>query len=809
NYVRGVNDTSGSIDDNPFRGAPGSMDLVGEDGFISTNVADAWYNRQQYNGGGSLSSPANSNNPRGYPVRSPITGGYLAVNSTNDSTHGIQIDLAQTDVPVAWFVEQPGAASFEAVPNGAGYGTNPIPGVSADGTDPNARDNTLRVLQNTNTNTASPDQCTIFDNPLTLAPVGAIVNYGVGLSQIDKSDLRHGLVTGRRLNGENLVFATRDSGSGTRNGFANGICLDPSWAMGDNVGSRQSSSSNDNLGPNWQPTNLGGSSRMDAVVLDSRLGIGHTGAERLNRYKTSNNGNGGLDVLAIRNDIFGSPAATYNRPFIDNLLDNSADNGYNVIGPGNIASIGDRTAMSGPAQMENQAAADYLNNIAASVAAFSELPGADETLFSPGEFLAFRFIPNGTADFVAGPNGACDLVPAPNFNQDLQEFVRGASALGEDEFEFFDFTAAGDVPSRQTGITYLDGVPGGTSYIDESGDTVTYGTGLSQRNKISGDFNADLERNADDIADIVAAWEERDGGASWTPPSGDAGPSGDFVIDIVGDFNGDGSFDLLDVRYFMDGLALDTSTGNLDRGDAFEDADNASASGNLFGTSLATGAAYTAGASAADVAGNGSTPGFHPIGADGVIDAADLDSILLQYAELADGSLDWSNTNDAATPTRTGSRRDLSADVNGDLIVNIADLCEALDFLDTDYGDVNLDGSADAADLAIINANSGQAGGWADGDITGDGFVDAADAAAFGTDPCDGGGTNDRLCGDVNGDGGIDGSDFFAWVSAFGAQDLVPCDVNNDGSCDGSDFFAWVSFFGSPAGDPGDCQPLP
>ncbi|MEM8756463.1 MAG: hypothetical protein AAGF47_01610 [Planctomycetota bacterium] len=71
------------------------------------------------------------------------------------------------------------------------------------------------------------------------------------------------------------------------------------------------------------------------------------------------------------------------------------------------------------------------------------------------------------------------------------------------------------------------------------------------------------------------------------------------------------------------------------------------------------------------------------------------------------------------------------------------------------------------------------------------------------------GGGELRDCGDVNGDGVTDGSDFFAWTAAFGSGDLIPCDVNNDGNCDGSDFFAWTSFFGNPAGDPGDCAPLP
>ncbi len=805
NFARGVDDRSQAVANNPFWGNPGDANITGDDNFVSNlEVADGFMNRVSFNSGGVLSGTFNSNNPRAYPLRSTINGTYLAASSTNDNTHGIQIDLAPTDVPIAWFIEQAGSGEFDDVPNEAGYGTNPIPGVSNDGS-ADVRDNTLRVLQNTNTDTANPDECTIFDNALTLAPVGAIVNYGVGISEITNSDMRHGLVTGRMPSGENLVFATRDSGSGTRNGFANGVCVDPSWAMGDNIGARQSSSSNDNLGPNWQPTNLGGSSRMDAVVIDSRLAIGHTGAERLNRYKTSNNGTGAVDMLAIRNTIYGTVAATAARPFIDNILDNDADTGYNVIGPGNIATIGQfsETNPAAPTYMANQAAANYLRNIDAAVAAFAGDPGTTEDLFSPGEFLGFRFIPNGASDFVAGPGGACDL-QSGSTNQVLQDFVRGTSALGADEFEFFDFTSAGDAPSRQTGIVYLDGVAGGANYVNEGGSNVLYGALLDNRNKIAGDFNGDEARDADDIADLVGAWEERFAGGSWTPPAGLAGPSADFVLDIVGDFNGDGNFDTVDARYFLDGLAMDTTTGLLDRHAAFVAADDASASGNLFGTALLGGVAYTSGASAADVAGAaGTTPGFHPIGADGVVDGADIDYVFLQYSDLGDAELDWSDTSEAATPRRDGARRDLSADVNGDLLVNVDDVCKTLDFLGLDFGDLNRDGNVDGADDAIIAGNLGNAGGYFDGDLNGDGQINAADQALAGTDPC--AGVSGRLCADTNNNGVVEPGDFNAWIIQFNTNGPF-CDQNNNSICEPGDFNAWILNFNQGANGP-TCNP--
>ncbi|MEL7485518.1 MAG: GC-type dockerin domain-anchored protein, partial [Planctomycetota bacterium] len=274
---------------------------------------------------------------------------------------------------------------------------------------------------------------------------------------------------------------------------------------------------------------------------------------------------------------------------------------------------------------------------------------------------------------------------------------------------------------------------------------------------------------------------------------------------IIGDFNGDGSFDVIDARYFVDGLALDTSTGNLDRAAAFLAADNASFDGNAFNTALLGGAPYVAGASAADVAGAaGTTPGYHPIGADGVVDGQDIDYIFLQYSDLGDAELDWSDTAEASQPRRDGARRDLSADVTGDLLVNVEDVCATLDFLGLDFGDLNRDGSVDGADSAIISANLGLPGGYFDGDLNGDGQVDAADQSLAGTDPCDGG-TGGRLCADQNADGVVNPADFNVWVLNFNANSLL-ADVNQNGLVEPGDFNAWVSAFNLGANGP-TCNP--
>jgi hypothetical protein len=52
--------------------------------------------------------------------------------------------------------------------------------------------------------------------------------------------------------------------------------------------------------------------------------------------------------------------------------------------------------------------------------------------------------------------------------------------------------------------------------------------------------------------------------------------------------------------------------------------------------------------------------------------------------------------------------------------------------LNTQYGDANLDGRVSAADLNVLGANFGKAGGWAGGDFNGSDTVSAADLNILG-----------------------------------------------------------------------------
>src|SRR5690606_34742975 len=66
-------------------------------------------------------------------------------------------------------------------------------------------------------------------------------------------------------------------------------------------------------------------------------------------------------------------------------------------------------------------------------------------------------------------------------------------------------------------------------------------------------------------------------------------------------------------------------------------------------------------------------------------------------------------------------------DLNSDTHVEPADVGVLLGILGTQYGDANLDGQVNAADLAIWQGNYGTAGRWASGDFNGDANIDGRD----------------------------------------------------------------------------------
>jgi len=129
---------------------------------------------------------------------------------------------------------------------------------------------------------------------------------------------------------------------------------------------------------------------------------------------------------------------------------------------------------------------------------------------------------------------------------------------------------------------------------------------------------------------------------------------------------------------------------------------------------------------------------------DGLVDAADIDTLRASYADPAADPL-------------------FDLDGDGDADIDDTDVL-VHDILGTEYGDTNLDRIVDIVDLALMRAYFGRPDlGWAGADINGDGVTDLADLTILrgtfgfiGAPPADGAGAPD---GGLDGGGMVMGDD--------------------------------------------------
>jgi hypothetical protein len=830
-------------------------------------------------------------NPAGVPFRSSTDGLFLAQPWTvngSPSAGGVRNDVAPIDVASIWGVTQAGSPKWSRVPNTSGYGTSPEDSLAiGNGSGRLAAGASNRMVDLVegfnlnNYNGGVDDAKTIFDTEFTFAPIPAYANYGTGLIEATYTDMQHMYVTGRRQNGENLMIITRDVGSGTHNGHMNSFRIDPSWGTGENVGQLNTQVEHQQLGALFIPGNKGGSGALENTLRNVRLGISYSGGERWR----NNNIFQVAEIIGLRNDLNGRTAGDFARPTMDRLVNNGLTgeidpstgvaytrDGYRIGGRAVVATVGDPLQTSaanggygfiagetnpGTPAMENVHAAKFVNNLSRSTAAFNALPGSDDTVFSPGEFVAARFIPLNATDYVQTLTDGTVFAPSTILNQTLQNFqlsnaistfvtnnasyatpyVADASRNGRNPTRFGSDSLATTTVYSDGTAAVASGDPAFGFLADDGTTRLTYNTAGNTRNRIAGDFDGNGLRNVNDAEWLVRAWIERNGGANITLPSftganpgtGTAGSLASF--EILGDFTADGNFgrrqnggtpaspiwiaDRDDARYFADGLAIAVSgpnAGKLDRKAGFTAIDNAwlafgagsgaFAGANFFGTTKATGTAYAAGDSRGDIVGTGTNvPGYLPMHSNGVIDAADVNYVSTQIRLAADRSVEWSNLDEAQSA-------DLSADINGDLVINCDDVTElVVVILGTDIKDLNLDGSVTDADKMIAEGNVGVANAtWGQGDVNCDGVVDAADVALFG------GGL--PACGsiDFNGDGLFpDDSDLIEFLTVLAGGDCTTgtcgsIDFNGDGLFpDDNDLVDFLTVLAG--GTPTSCTP--
>ncbi len=720
-----------------------------------TNLGNPSYlNRTTVSNGGSLSFTPGPGGPiaGGFPTATPLTS----------------IDAAVIDVAVPWTIQgsATATASWNLKPTQAGYGQNSLVPFGSNAT--TGTTNMLPTLsssvngQSLNLNIASPNSKTVYSTTLGFAPISVVANHGTGLTQVTQTQLQFLYVTGRMADGTNLVAATRDVGSGTRNGAMNSVGVDPSFGSGENIGNNVTNATlQQALGASFQPTNLDATGTMEAVVGNDRLAVG---------YESTTNGvsdqaSGKVETLSVKFDLEGG--TDYVRPTASTLINNNssgaAGTGYRMGGIENFATVGDPLAttinanfpaLNSDPQMANTAAAAYIRNIYESLASYQTAPNSSTQTFSPAQtLLSSGFLPIGALDQVPSTSDGTAWISNSAFSIAV---ATDAGSLGVLNTGAYGSGAApyGLVSTREnlTAGTYSDGQTLSYRYFDSTGAlfTVAPNTALNLRNAIAGDFNNDGQRNINDIPQLVAAainpvtWAKANNSGQVGSGLGNAA-----IPELLGDFNGDGNFDKADVRYFADGLAVATTgpnAGHVDRKAGFVAVDT-NASSNFFGTTLKTGKPYAFGDSRGDIAGSatGPTPGAGPTGSDGIVDAKDIDYTILQIKKATGQSSVQPVSGTSATLDVNGAystlltratsnskidvRADLSADMNGDLMINKSDLDELVqNVLGTQYGDVNLDGKVDGGDLNLLLTNFNQSNtGWAQGNFLGTATVDGGD----------------------------------------------------------------------------------
>lgn len=502
------------------------------------------------------------------------TDADLIPNASGTPLCPLSIDFANVDVPTLLSTLGPGSAvpfNWSGLPGTTGYGRNTA--LSLGDPTQTGQSNLLANILCLNTHADSPDANTVYDHTISWSPICYIANRGTGLDidrngvedgAIRHSDILYLYVTGRMSSGENFNVATRDVGSGTRNGIMNSSGIDPSYGVGDHVGKRINQSvpapqfpvprAWTRIGPYHQHNNCGGSGIMEDAVRDGRLVIGYTGVAGPGRAVADARA-GLYEILGVVRDVdfdgdatVGNPANPTHRvrPTLNAILHNGdertgwqlggiqtfvtrghpAATPYDLNDDGTLDQIDlnlDGTIDPNPIDpaagtpMDSDLTAAYVYNILASIDSFDSNPSGPENARSPADFLARSFFLVSSIDEI--PENHTPHIPEPNSKLDpvVQVFTAANSFLVANPTPSYGSVNNGQIPRRianpdfnadGTSDAYSDGSTSGQYRFRNAGGLATApATGtLSARNRLTGDFNRDGRRDINDIPKMLEAF---------------------------------------------------------------------------------------------------------------------------------------------------------------------------------------------------------------------------------------------------------------------------------------------------------------
>ncbi|HMB96822.1 MAG TPA: hypothetical protein VKK61_12340, partial [Tepidisphaeraceae bacterium] len=434
-------------------------------------------------------------------------------------------------------------------------------------------------------------------------------NPGTGLTQINKGDAQWLQTTGRLQNGLDFNVAQRDVNSGTRNVAALNTGVDPSWAVGeDDAGNGNNDPANGGsaaLGTAVQQSAIGqfmkfsgktaGGGQLRPTVQNNRMAIGPLGmSDAIGAVKNNSNANP-LRALAYSNTATDS-GANFVQPSASSITDGSYviwQNEQYVTVRSPDANYADDNAIkgdSGKTAGTNGDVAKLRNNILSSVNV--HFPNA-ATLNDPADqLLAQSFIlpqmmlVSKQVDGGATSDVSTAVVNGQTHSSWRSQFLADPNLPGN-----FNTLAAASVTAgsgSNYGVTSTTSLAGGAAAVpitaeDSSGNN-TAAAAAPKGNYLFGNFNQTGVRDLSAVeaaqaaqaalftAGGAAAVDVNNAGVSNSTKiagvssalgsmNAGTGPSkGDLVV--LGDFNGDGKFNGLDLYQMARGAAVSDANGS-------------------------------------------------------------------------------------------------------------------------------------------------------------------------------------------------------------------------------------------------------
>ncbi len=530
----------------------------------------------------------------------------------------VQLALSDVKPSQAFAVSTTGSYTFAVRPQVAGYGKgNPalasastVSGTGKAGKRQQLQDQTVLNMENTKINPATAaayatgawNTAGINNLNTTTAVITATTfaaNPGTGLTNLNKTDAQFLQIAGRLANGADFNMTTRDVNSGTRNTAANNTGVDPSWAAGEN------DSGNGNDGTAQAQTTLGsalrfsgktaGGGQLRPTLQNARMAIGTLSLSDVLGNARNNSSANPLRALGYSDSSYNSSFADGSFNAITPSASSITDGTYVIWQQEQLVTVKDPTSTTtynaaaikgdtlGDVQTLKNTISNSVTNFPNTFSTNNPADGALRTSFILPQFMivakdtdggavtsqssdlhdafigsvyASNFTTFSPSGITAGSGSRYGVAAGPSGNTALGTsliYITAQSSSGANStaanapkgnYLFGNFNQNGlrDFSALKTALTAQSALfaAGGATYIDgaSSVNNSVVPTGLplplSTMNGQVGTGTANFNGGA---------------GAS----------KGDLIV--MGDFNGDGKFDGMDLKLFAKGAAVADSVG--------------------------------------------------------------------------------------------------------------------------------------------------------------------------------------------------------------------------------------------------------